>query len=135
MKTKERLGNQPPPSPFLSEEGNSPDFRPHMRRGWGWFQEAQYVANILTSAPVRFSIRGAILPSRSRSSWIDGASGRAIVPAGASTGKAEAVELRDGDASRYLGRGVLSAVANVAQVIAPALRGEARWTSPGSIAV
>ena len=53
----------------------------------------------------------------------DGAIGRAIVPAGASTGKAEAVELRDGDAKRYLGRGVSKAVANVAQAIAPALRG------------
>src|SRR5208282_5259642 len=53
----------------------------------------------------------------------DGAFGRAIVPAGASTGKAEALELRDSDAKRYLGRGVLKGVTNVAQVIAPALRG------------
>jgi len=53
----------------------------------------------------------------------DGALGRALVPAGASTGKAEAMELRDGDGKRYLGRGVLKAVAQVAQVIAPALRG------------
>ncbi len=56
--------------------------------------------------------------------WLeDGAFGRAIVPAGASTGKAEAVELRDADRRRYLGRGVLNAVAHVAEVIAPALRG------------
>jgi enolase len=54
----------------------------------------------------------------------DGAAGRAIVPSGASTGKAEALELRDGDRGRYLGRGVLEAVANVGQVIGPALRGE-----------
>ncbi len=53
----------------------------------------------------------------------DGARGRAIVPSGASTGKAEAVELRDGDARRYLGRGVQRAVANVEQEIAPVLRG------------
>ena len=53
----------------------------------------------------------------------DGAFGRAIVPSGASTGKAEALELRDDDLKRYLGRGMLKALANVAQVIAPALRG------------
>ena len=53
----------------------------------------------------------------------DGAFGRAIVPSGASTGKAEALELRDEDQRRYLGRGMLKALANVAQVIAPALRG------------
>jgi len=53
----------------------------------------------------------------------DGAIGRAMVPAGASTGKAEAVELRDNDMRRYLGRGMLKAIANVEQVIAPALRG------------
>jgi enolase len=49
--------------------------------------------------------------------------GRAIVPSGASTGSAEALELRDGDAQRYDGQGVLRAVANVNQVIAPALVG------------
>ena len=54
----------------------------------------------------------------------DDAAGRAIVPAGASTGKAEAVELRDGDPERYLGRSVSKAVVSVNQVIAPALRGE-----------
>ncbi|HYE25061.1 MAG TPA: phosphopyruvate hydratase [Clostridia bacterium] len=50
-----------------------------------------------------------------------GVKGRAIVPSGASTGEHEAVELRDGDKSRYLGKGVLKAVANVNDVIAPAL--------------
>jgi enolase len=50
-----------------------------------------------------------------------GAVGRAAVPSGASTGMFEAVELRDGDRSAYLGRGVLGAVANVDHVIAPAL--------------
>src|SRR6202012_4194064 len=49
--------------------------------------------------------------------------GRAIVPSGASTGEHEAVELRDGDKSVYLGKGVLQAVANVESVIAPELEG------------
>jgi len=53
----------------------------------------------------------------------DGAFGRAIVPSGASTGTREAVELRDGDKSRYLGKGVLKAVANVNGEIAKALAG------------
>ncbi|HEY7157386.1 MAG TPA: phosphopyruvate hydratase [Gemmataceae bacterium] len=52
-----------------------------------------------------------------------GACGRAIVPSGASTGRHEAVELRDGDLSRYDGKGVRHAVANVRDVIAPRLRG------------
>jgi enolase len=50
--------------------------------------------------------------------------GRAAVPSGASTGSHEAVELRDGDKSRYLGKGVLRAVENVSKIIAPALIGE-----------
>ncbi|MFU8841277.1 MAG: phosphopyruvate hydratase, partial [Nitriliruptoraceae bacterium] len=49
--------------------------------------------------------------------------GRAGVPSGASTGEAEAVELRDGDAGRYLGKGVTKAVANVNDRIAPELIG------------
>jgi enolase len=53
-----------------------------------------------------------------------GAKGRAAVPSGASTGTHEAVELRDGDASRYLGKGVTRAVENVNTIIAPALVGE-----------
>lgn len=53
-----------------------------------------------------------------------GAYGRAIVPSGASTGEYEAVELRDDDKSRYLGKGVLKAVDNVNSIIAPALIGE-----------
>lgn len=52
-----------------------------------------------------------------------GAFGRAAVPSGASTGAHEAVELRDGDKSRYLGKGVLNACANVESIIAPALIG------------
>jgi enolase len=53
-----------------------------------------------------------------------GAFGRAIVPSGASTGEHEAVELRDGDKSRYLGKGVLKAVDNVNDIIAPMLLAE-----------
>src|SRR4051812_8545772 len=47
--------------------------------------------------------------------------GRAMVPSGASTGEGEALELRDGDKKRYLGKGTLTAVANVREKIAPAL--------------
>jgi enolase len=53
----------------------------------------------------------------------DGEIGRAAVPSGASTGEHEAVELRDGDAKRYGGKGVLKAVQNVNEIIAPALEG------------
>lgn len=53
----------------------------------------------------------------------DGSIGRAIVPSGASTGKFEALELRDGDKKRYLGKGVLKAVENVNELIAPKLLG------------
>jgi len=53
----------------------------------------------------------------------DGSVGRAAVPSGASTGAHEAVELRDGDKSRFGGKGVLRAVANVTDTIAPALYG------------
>jgi enolase len=52
-----------------------------------------------------------------------GTTGRAAVPAGASTGEHEAIELRDGDQKRYLGKGVSKAVANVIGKILPALRG------------
>lgn len=52
-----------------------------------------------------------------------GGFGRAAVPSGASTGEHEACELRDGDAARYLGKGVLNAVANVNERLAPALCG------------
>src|SRR6201985_3884 len=52
-----------------------------------------------------------------------GAMGRAAVPSGASTGEQEAVELRDGDKSHYLGKGVLQAVENVESILAPELSG------------
>ncbi len=54
-----------------------------------------------------------------------GATGRAAVPSGASTGEHEAVELRDGDPKRYQGKGVLEAVRNVNEVIGPRLEGMA----------
>lgn len=54
---------------------------------------------------------------------LSGAFGRAAVPSGASTGINEALELRDGDKSRYLGKGVLKAVNNVNEIIGPAIMG------------
>jgi enolase len=53
----------------------------------------------------------------------DGSVGRAAVPSGASTGAFEAIELRDGDKKRYLGKGVLKAVSNVNDIIAPEIIG------------
>ena len=53
----------------------------------------------------------------------DGVKARAIVPSGASTGEREALELRDGDKKRYLGKGVLKAVANVNEKLAPVVEG------------
>src|SRR5688572_22145653 len=61
----------------------------------------------------------------------DGATGRAAVPSGASTGAHEAVELRDGDKKRYLGRGVLKAVANVNETIAPRIVGQSALDQVG----
>ena len=54
----------------------------------------------------------------------NGVMGRAAVPSGASTGENEALELRDGDKARYLGKGTLKAVANVNEIIAPVLIGD-----------
>ncbi|MEE3386213.1 MAG: phosphopyruvate hydratase [Prevotella sp.] len=54
----------------------------------------------------------------------NGVLGRAAVPSGASTGENEALELRDGDKNRYLGKGTLKAVENVNNIIAPALQGD-----------
>ena len=54
----------------------------------------------------------------------NGITASACVPSGASTGIREAVELRDGDAKRYGGKGVLKAVANVNKIIAPKLKGK-----------
>ncbi|MBQ3951374.1 MAG: phosphopyruvate hydratase, partial [Oscillospiraceae bacterium] len=55
---------------------------------------------------------------------IDGTVGRGMAPSGASTGEFEALELRDGDKGRYLGKGVTKAVENINTVIADALVGE-----------
>ncbi len=60
-----------------------------------------------------------------------GTTGRAAVPSGASTGEHEALELRDGDESRFLGKGVLQAVENVAEKIAPAVVGWDSLDQPG----
>ena len=61
-----------------------------------------------------------------------GAFGRAAVPSGASTGENEALELRDGDKSRYLGKGCLKAVANVNDIIAKELIG---WDATEQVAI
>jgi enolase len=60
----------------------------------------------------------------------DGAFARAAVPSGASTGEHEAVELRDGDTARYLGKGVLKAVKHVNEIIAPAIIGQDAMDQP-----
>jgi enolase len=83
----------------------------------------------VTSTSIRDIVAREILDSRGNPTvevdivLADGSVGRAAVPSGASTGEAEAVELRDADPARYLGKGVLQAVANVNEVIAPALEG------------
>jgi len=59
-----------------------------------------------------------------------GAVGRAMVPSGASTGEREALELRDGDKGRYLGKGVTKAVANVNGELARAVVGKAPTSGP-----
>jgi enolase len=61
----------------------------------------------------------------------DGTLGRAAVPSGASTGAFEALELRDGDKTRYKGKGVLQAVANVNDLIAPEVEGLNAFDQPG----
>lgn len=60
-----------------------------------------------------------------------GAKGRAAVPSGASTGEKEAIELRDGDKKRWMGKGVSKAVANISKVIAPALLGKEAFDQAG----
>ena len=59
-----------------------------------------------------------------------GAMGRAAVPSGASTGEHEAIELRDGEAGRYRGKGVRRAATNVVETLAPALLGEDAFDQP-----
>ena len=72
----------------------------------------------------KFWIHVAILRWKRKYFWRTASMGRAIVPSGASTGEHEAVELRDEDTNRFLGKGVLKAVENVNGEIAEAL---ANW--------
>lgn len=60
-----------------------------------------------------------------------GAKGRAAVPSGASTGEKEAIELRDGDKKRWMGKGVSKAVSNISKVIAPELLGKEAFDQAG----
>ena len=60
-----------------------------------------------------------------------GATGRAAVPSGASTGEKEAIELRDGDKKRWMGKGVSKAVSNISKVIAPELLGKEAFDQAG----
>src|SRR5215212_11596758 len=60
-----------------------------------------------------------------------GAIGRAAVPSGASTGEHEALELRDGDSKRYLGKGVSKAVDNVGKILAPVVVGRDAFDQAG----
>ena len=60
-----------------------------------------------------------------------GAHGRAAVPSGASTGEKEAIELRDGDKKRWMGKGVSKAVANISKLIAPELLGKEAFDQVG----
>ncbi|MDH5727039.1 MAG: phosphopyruvate hydratase, partial [Nitrospira sp.] len=60
-----------------------------------------------------------------------GATGRAAVPSGASTGEKEAIELRDGDKKRWMGKGVSKAVANISKIIAPDLLGKEAFDQAG----
>src|SRR5512139_3331990 len=60
-----------------------------------------------------------------------GAIGRAAVPSGASTGEKEAIELRDGDKKRWMGKGVSKAVSNISKVIAPELLGKEAFDQAG----
>ncbi len=60
-----------------------------------------------------------------------GARGRAAVPSGASTGEKEAIELRDGDKKRWMGKGVSKAVANISKAIAPELLGRDAFDQAG----
>ena len=64
-----------------------------------------------------------------------GAHGRAAVPSGASTGEKEAIELRDGDKKRWMGKGVSKAVANISKLIAPELLGKDVFVPSRSIIV
>ncbi len=78
--------------------------------------------NTITSITAREVLDSRGWPTVEADVVINGVLGRAIVPSGASTGTYEAVELRDGDPKRYLGKGVQKAVKNVQDVIAPKIK-------------
>jgi enolase len=87
------------------------------------------IASLFMSSKIENILAREILDSRGNPTveadviLADGTVGRAAVPSGASTGEHEALELRDADAKRYLGKGVSKAVRNVTEKILPALRG------------
>jgi enolase len=97
---RKRAGNHPPSEANVSEELRIDELR---------------AREILDSRGVPTIEVEAVLGS--------GATGRASVPAGASTGSREAVELRDGDSARYRGKGIRKAVVAVTEIVGPALRG------------
>src|SRR5687767_10004217 len=87
------------------------------------------IASLFMSSKIENILAREVLDSRGNPTveadviLADGTVGRAAVPSGASTGEHEAIELRDADAKRYLGKGVSKAVRNVTEKILPALRG------------
>src|ERR1051326_8596135 len=91
--------------------------------------ESVYICRVSGLAEITKIVGREILDSRGNPTveadvWLaDGSMGRAAVPSGASPGEPEAVELRDGDKSRYLGKGTRHAVNNITESIAPALIG------------
>src|SRR5207249_3489723 len=117
-----------PPEPLLfkaqgkskKEKGGAPGFASFLTFSFFYFFLPMTIASILGRE---------ILDSRGNPTLEvevilnDGSVGRAAVPSGASTGAHEALELRDADKGRYLGRGVLLAVRNVNETIAPKLIG------------
>src|SRR5436305_8156212 len=115
-----------PGSPILQCPGRQPSFSPDCRCHDGAFALATVKLHPMEIVKV---VGREILDSRGNPTveadvhLADGTIGRAAVPSGASTGEHEAVELRDGDKKRYLGKGTRTAAENVSQKISPALAG------------
>ena len=80
--------------------------------------------NAISAISAREILDSRGLPTVEVDVWTEGGHGIASVPAGASTGIHEALELRDGDLTRYQGKGVLTAIHNINQSIAPQLKGK-----------
>lgn len=80
--------------------------------------------NVISAISAREILDSRGLPTVEVDVWTEGGHGIASVPAGASTGIHEALELRDGDLTRYQGKGVLTAIHNINQSIAPQLKGK-----------